>query len=182
MQARVSAERIVMTCSTLGRRRPAPTDGGGRVRSGRGPRRPARRPRALLDSDAGLAQLARFAAAGVVATAVQVLLFLLLAPIGTLPANAVAWATSTALVNELHRRRTFRADGRVGRLAAQVEGGGLALLGLGLTSGGLAALPLVAPDAGSGVQALLVLGINAAVGLLRFLALRWAFFAHPRSA
>jgi peptidoglycan biosynthesis protein MviN/MurJ (putative lipid II flippase) len=110
------------------------------------------------------------------------LIFLLLAPSGVLLANLVSWVGSTALSNELHRRRTFHADGRVGWLTAQWEGSGLAVLGLGLTSVGLATLALVVPDAGALVQALLVLTVNATVGLGRFLALRWAFGGRPRTA
>jgi putative flippase GtrA len=171
-----------MTCSTLVRRRSAPADGRGPARSGKaGPRSTGRLPR-LLTGDATLPQLARFALTGGMASAVQVLLFLLLAPGGALLANVVAWAGSTALANELHRRRTFHADDRVGRLTAQVEGGGLSLLGLGLTSGGLAVLAVVVPDAGAVVQALLVLALNAAVGFGRFVALRWAFAERPRTA
>jgi len=113
---------------------------------------------------------------------VQLLIFLLLAPSGALLANLVSWVGSTALSNELHRRRTFHADARVGWLTAQWEGMGLAALGLGLTSGGLATLALVVPDAGAPVQALLVLTVNATVGLGRFLALRWAFGGGPRTA
>ena len=171
-----------MTRPPLVRRRRAPTDVQGPARSGEaGPRATGPLQR-LLDGDGLLLQLARFAMTGGVASTVQVLLFLLLAPSGALVANVVAWAGSTALANELHRRRTFHADDRVGRLTAQVEGGGLALLGLGVTSGALALLAVVVPDAGSVVQALLVLALNAAVGFGRFVALRWAFVERPRTA
>ena len=167
-----------MTCSTLIRRRSAPTEVEGWAGSGTAPPGTTRRLSPLLAGDATLAQLARFAMAGVLASAVQVLLFLLLAPIGALLANLFAWAGSTALANELHRRRTFHADGRVGWLAAQVEGGGLAVVGLGITTGALATMAVVVPHAGTPLQALLVLLVNTTVGVARFIALRWAFVVH----
>ena len=136
----------------------------------------------LPDPDAPSAQLLRFALAGALATSVQVLLFTLLAPAGTLPAHVVSWAVSSALANELHRRRTFRAGDRVTPLAAQLEGGGLAVLGLLLTSAALGVLTAVLPAAGVGVQLLLVLAVTVAVGLARFAALRWSFLVRrPRA-
>ena len=144
-----------MTCAGLVRRLPAPHE-------------------VMADDSAG-AQLARFAVTGVLATSVQVLLFTALAPSGALLAHLVSWGASTAMANELHRRRTFRADGHVGVLTAQLEGGGLALLGLLITAAALGVLTAAAPDAGVGVQTLVVLAVTAAVGLLRFAALRWSF-------
>jgi putative flippase GtrA len=169
-----------MTCSILARPAGAHTEVG-QLRSEAGP---ALRTSAqwLRDGDAAPAQLARFALTGGLSTSVQVLLFTLLAPIGALTANGVAWAVSTALANELHRRRTFHADAQVGWFAAQWEGGGLALLGLAITSSALAALTVAAPTAAVAVQVLLVLAVNASVGGLRFLALRWAFSVRPREA
>ena len=169
-----------MTYPTLVRRGPAPSEVGGRVRSAAGP--PLRTTRRLLDGDTVPAQLGRFALTGGLTTLVQLLLFSILAPAGALLANAVAWATSTAMANELHRRRTFHADERVSWLAAQWEGGGLALIGLAMTTGALAGLSVAVPDAPVAVQALLVLTVNVTVGTLRFLALRWAFTVRPLEA
>jgi putative flippase GtrA len=166
-----------MTCPTLVRRLPAPLGFRGCLPSAHGTagRTAARLLRRLRDADAAAAQLVRFALAGGLATAVQVSLFALLAPIGSLSANVVAWSVSTALANELHRRRTFRAGDLVGWFAAQWEGGGLALVGLLATSGALALLAAAAPDADVATQTLLVLAMTAAVGLARFVALRWSF-------
>lgn len=147
------------------------------------PRTPLQRGlRDLVDGDTPLLQLVRFAATGGLSTAVQVLLFALLAPVGALLANGIAWVVSTALANELHRRRTFHAEDNVGWFAAQWEGGGLSLVGLGLTTGALAALAVAVPTAGVTTQVVLVLGVNATVGLVRFLALRWAFTTRPAQA
>ena len=169
-----------MTYPTLVRLRPAPAEVGGWLRSAADPvLLGAQR---LLDGDAVPAQLARFALTGGLATLVQLVLFTILAPAGTLVANLIAWAASTGLANELHRRRTFHAGERVSWQAAQWEGGGLALIGLAMSSGALAGLSVVAPDAPVVLQALLVLSVNVTVGALRFLALRWAFLGRPAEA
>ena len=169
-----------MSCPTLARRRPAPPEVGHAPEpSGGGDDRWLHR---IVTSDASFAQLVRFAFTGGLASMVQVLLFALLAPVGILVANVNAWAASTALANGLHRRRTFRAGGRVTWFAAQWEGGGLSLVGLGLTTGALALLQSTTPDASVPVQALLVLLVNTTVGVARFLALRWAFLVHAHTA
>ena len=172
-----------MTCPSLARRVAAPAEVGACLRTAvTSTTRAAARVAGDPGAGEATAQLARFAMVGGLATSVQVLLFTALAPAGVLPAYAVSWAVSTALANELHRRRTFRADERVGALSAQLEGGGLALLALLITSAALAALAVTAPDAGVGAQTILVLAVTATVGLLRFLALRWSFVVrrpHP---
>ena len=172
----LTAGRTVLTYPTLVRR-PAPGEVGGRVRSAAEP--VLHKAQGLLEGDAVPAQLGRFALTGGLSTLVQLLLFSILSPAGTLLANAVAWSASTALANELHRRRTFHADARVSWLAAQWEGGGLAVIGLAMTTGALAGLSVVVPDAPVVLPALLVLTVNVTVGALRFLALRWAFTVRP---
>ena len=166
-----------MTCPTLVCRGAAPGEVGAHLRSVAGSlvRTTSALGRTLVGSDAATAQLVRFAIVGGSTTAVQVLLFALLTPVGTLGANVVAWAASSAMANELHRRRTFRAGERVGWLAAQFEGGGLSVLGLLATSAALALLALAMPGAAIVQQTALVLAITAAVGLVRFVALRWSF-------
>jgi putative flippase GtrA len=173
----VPAEGTAMTCPTLVCRVPAPMELGRFLRSAHGTARraSARHLRRLRDADAPAAQLVRFGLAGGLATAVQVLLFSLLVPVGSLSANVAAWAVSTALANELHRRRTFRAGAQVGWVSAQWEGGGLALVGLLATTGALALLTSLAPDADVVAQTALVLAVTTAVGLARFVALRWSF-------
>jgi putative flippase GtrA len=172
--------RTTMSCPTLARRRSAQTE----VRHAPGPaaRADGRWPHRLVSSDSPLAQLTRFALTGGLSSTVQVLLFALLAPVGTHVANVVAWTASTALANELHRRRTFRVGERISWFAAQWEGGSLSLVGLGLTTGALLLLQATTPDAAVPVQVLLVLLVNTTVGGARFLALRWAFFVRPHTA
>ncbi|GAA5057126.1 GtrA family protein [Nocardia callitridis] len=129
-----------------------------------------------LRGDRALPQLIRFALVGGVSNVAYVLLFLAMHGTGPLVANVVGSIVSTMIANELHRRLTFHASDRVGWFTAQWEGGGLALLGLGISTAALAVLALLAPGLGGAAQAASVLAISAAVGAMRFLALRgWVF-------
>ncbi|MEV6213704.1 GtrA family protein [Nocardia sp. NPDC058379] len=142
---------------------------------------PALRPRfdktlAYLRGDRALPQLIRFALVGGSSNIAYVLLFFAMHGVGPLIANVAGSVVSTIIANELHRQLTFHAADRVTWFTAQWEGGGLALLGLGITTAGLAALGVWAPGLGDSVQALAVLAITAAVGGMRFLALRGLVF------
>ncbi|WP_280347030.1 GtrA family protein [Nocardia neocaledoniensis] len=123
-----------------------------------------------------IAQLVRFALVGGLSNIAYVVLFLAMNGAGTLVANGAGSIVSTVLANELHRRLTFRAAGRVGWFTAQWEGGGLALLGVLVTTAALACLNFWAPGLTDVAQAGAVLAIMAAVGGLRFLALRGFVF------
>jgi putative flippase GtrA len=122
------------------------------------------------------AQLARFTLVGGSSNAVYLLAFLALAEFGTFLANTVGVAASTVLANELHRRRTFRAADRVHWFTAQWEGGATALAGLVLSSATLALMHRVLPAAAAGLEAATLIAVSAAVGGLRFLALRRGVF------
>ncbi|MET9488245.1 GtrA family protein [Nocardia sp. NPDC006630] len=129
-----------------------------------------------LRSDHALAQLIRFALVGGLSNVGYLLLFLAFYGEGPQLANLTGSIVSTAIANELHRRLTFHAAGRVRWHTAQIEGGGLALAGLAITSGGLAILTNTAPGLGGFAEAAAVLAITAAVGTFRFLTLRlWVF-------
>ena len=129
-----------------------------------------------LRGDRALPQLIRFALVGGTSNIAYVLLFLTMHSSGPLVANIVGSIISTMIANELHRQLTFHASGRVGWFTAQWEGGGLALLGLGISTAALATLAVIAPGIGDTAQAASVLAISAVVGGLRFLALRgWVF-------
>ena len=139
---------------------------------------PAQFVRRTLDphSDAVLAQLVRFALVGAISNILYLAAFVVLEPEGSMVANLAGYLVSTAVANELHRRLTFHASGRVSWFAAQCEGGGLALVGLAISSAALAALNFLFPGTSGIVQALFVIGVSAAVGAMRFLALRgWVF-------
>ncbi len=129
-----------------------------------------------LRGDHWLSQLVRFALVGGFSNIGYFLLFLACYSGGPQIANLTGSIVSTALANELHRRLTFHAAGRVGWLAAQLEGGGLALAGLAITSGALAVLDLLAPGLDDVTEAIAVIGITAAVGAMRFVTLRWWVF------
>ena len=134
--------------------------------------------RTRLHADDASAQFIRFVAVGVLSTLVYFGVFLALCSIGQQPANLVGNVLSSMLANELHRRLTFRAGGRVSWLTAQVEGGGLAAAGLLATSTALAVLDGVLGSAWW-ADLLLIAGVTGAVGLVRFVALRfWVFSGH----
>ncbi|WP_067846342.1 GtrA family protein [Nocardia lijiangensis] len=129
-----------------------------------------------LRGDRAFAQLIRFALVGGSSNVAYVLLFFAMHGIGPIVANIAGSVVSTIIANELHRQLTFHAAGRVGWFTAQWEGGGLALVGLAITTAALAGLELWAPGLGDSAQAAAVLAITAAVGGMRFLALRGLVF------
>lgn len=125
-----------------------------------------------LRGDRVLAQLIRFALVGGASNISYVLLFAALSGFDPLVANIAGSIVSTIIANELHRRLTFNAATRVTWFTAQWEAGGMALIGLLITTGALAALDFWAPGLGDLVQATAMIAVMAAVGGLRFLALR----------
>ncbi len=131
---------------------------------------------AVVRNDSVVPQLVRFAAVGAVSNVLYVAVFVLMQPEGRIVANVAGAAASTVLANELHRRLTFHAGERVHWFTAQWEAGGLALVGLMVSTAAVTALEVVAPSADALASALLVVTVTAVVGGLRFLALRgWVF-------
>lgn len=130
----------------------------------------------FLRGDHAFAQLIRFALVGGTSNIAYVLLFMAMNDIGPLVANVAGSIVSTVIANELHRQLTFRAAGRVGWFAAQWEGGGLALIGLLISTAALAGLEFWAPGLGEIAQTGALIAIMGAVGGLRFLALRGFVF------
>lgn len=129
-----------------------------------------------LRGDRWLAQLIRFALVGGFSNIGYFLLFMACYGGGPQIANLTGSVASTALANELHRRLTFHASDRVGWFTAQLEGGGLALVGLGITAGALALMDYLAPNLSDITEGIAVILVTAAVGTLRFLTLRlWVF-------
>ena len=129
----------------------------------------------LIRRDDRRAQFVRFVAVGAVANVLYGALFVAFAEAGSRPANLVGALASSALANELHRRLTFRAGGRVSWVRAQWEGGGLALAGLGATTVALGWSDAVAPNAGTAAHLVVVAVVTGLVGLGRFVVLRWSF-------
>jgi putative flippase GtrA len=134
---------------------------------------------ARLRAEDTLGQFARFVLVGVSTTLVYALLFTALQRLGYLTAHVAATAVSTLLANEMHRRLTFHAGERVHWLTAQLEAGGVTVIGLLLTSTALGVLKSLVPDAGVPTQVALVVTVTGLVGLMRFIALRWLF--RPRA-
>jgi putative flippase GtrA len=130
---------------------------------------------ARLRRDDTLAQFMRFVLVGGATTAVYGLLYIGLGGLGYLPAHLAATVVSTILANELHRRLTFRAEDRVHWVNAQLEAGGVALVGLLATSAALGWLNTSAGAAHVILQITIVAAVTAAIGLMRFVALRWIF-------
>ncbi|WP_455644347.1 GtrA family protein [Nocardia tengchongensis] len=130
----------------------------------------------FLREDHVAAQLVRFALVGGLSNVAYVLVFMAMNGSGTLVANVAGSILSTVIANELHRQLTFRAAERVGWFTAQWEGGGLAAAGLVVSTAALAGLDFWAPGLGEIAQAGAVLAVMAAVGGLRFLALRGFVF------
>ena len=156
-----------MTCPSLLARRPAVGDAVGSVV-------------ARVRGEDTLAQFTRFVLVGASTTLVYVALFATLEGLGYLPAHLMATAVSTVLANEMHRRLTFHAGERVHWLTAQLEAGGVSVIGLFLTSASLGVLNALVPDARVLTQVALVVTVSGLVGLMRFVALRWLF--RPRAA
>lgn len=135
--------------------------------------------RTRLHGDDAAAQFVRFVTVGVITSLVYFGLFLSLRAVGEQPANLIGAVSSSMLANELHRRLTFHAGGRVRWFTAQWEGGGLAIAGLAATAGALALLDDVVSDAWW-AQVLLIASVTGAVGLGRFVSLRlWVFSGRP---
>jgi putative flippase GtrA len=126
-----------------------------------------------------LAQFVRFVVVGGSSNIVYALVFLLLCSWDAFAANVAGALINTVLANELHRRLTFQASARVHWFHAQWEGGGLAILGLLLSTISLALLDLWLPSASGLPQAILMVAVSAFVGVLRFLALRGWVFSEP---
>lgn len=166
-----------MTCPSLLRRRAAAAEVLGDLSDGPEHQvgRTARAVTERLRRDDTPAQFVRFALVGGSSTAVYATLFVGLHWLGYLPAHVIATVASSVLANELHRRLTFRAEERVGWLAAQLEAGGVSLFGLVATSVALRWLDASVGDAHPVLQITLVMAVTGLIGLIRFIALRWIF-------
>lgn len=180
-----------MTCPPLLRRRPAEADAlVGQTRAGAVVDEGAPAHSAAdgtsestlaewLRSDAALAQFSRFVLVGGLSSAVYTVLFVLFNGVGNQPANIIAATFSSILANELHRRATFRAEDRVHWFTAQWEAGGVSLIGMVATTLALGWLEATVGDTSVLLELALVGSVFGAIGLLRFLALRWMFVLQP---
>ncbi|WP_242895263.1 bifunctional glycosyltransferase family 2/GtrA family protein [Actinomadura litoris] len=136
---------------------------------------------ARAELPAGMArQLPAFAVIGVISTVAQLVLFVLLRTVlGPLWANALSLVVTTVGNTAANRRFTFGVTGSERAFRQQMEGGLAFLLGLVLSTGGLAALDAAAPGASRAVEVAALVVANAVATLVRFLLMRaWIF--HPR--
>ncbi|MGW4425263.1 glycosyltransferase [Streptosporangium sp. NPDC004631] len=125
-------------------------------------------------------QLPVFAVIGVVSTLAHLGLFVLLRPVmPAVVANGVAMLVTAVANTAANRRFTFGVTGRAGAVRHQLGGGLAFLVGLLLSTGGLALLDRFAPDAPTAAEAVALVAANALATLVRFLLLRaWVF--NPR--
>ncbi|GAB2497119.1 bifunctional glycosyltransferase family 2/GtrA family protein [Streptosporangium sandarakinum] len=127
-------------------------------------------------------QLPRFAVIGAISTAAHLALFVALRLVTpAVVANAVALVVTAVANTAANRRFTFGVTGRAGALRHQLEGGLALAVGLLLSTGGLALLGRLVPDASTAAEVTAVVVTNALATLVRFLLLRaWVF--NPRRA
>ena len=129
-------------------------------------------------------QVVRFAAIGVVSTLAYLVLFVALHPfMGAQSANFLALALTAIANTAANRRFTFGVRERAGAGRHQLQGFGVFLLGLGITSGSLALLHATAPAAGRLTELTVLVGANLVATILRFLLMRgWIFRRGPAVA
>jgi putative flippase GtrA len=127
-------------------------------------------------------QLVRFATIGVASTLAHLLLFLLFRGVmGAIAANVAALLVTSVVNTAANRRLTFGVRGRDSAARHQFQGLIIFGLGLGLTTGALALLGHVVPDATRAVELVVIILANAAATVLRFMLFRaWVF--RPRTA
>ncbi len=122
-------------------------------------------------------QIVRFAAIGIVSTLAYLVLFVALHSIlGAQLANFLALAITAVANTSANRRFTFGVRDRAGAGRHQLQGFGIFLLGLAITSGSLAVLHTTAPDAGRWMELSVLVAANLVATVVRFLLLRgWVF-------
>ncbi|GAA2006207.1 bifunctional glycosyltransferase family 2/GtrA family protein [Nakamurella flavida] len=122
-------------------------------------------------------QLVRFGAIGVLSTLAYLVLFVALRDLaGNQGANFLALAITAVANTAANRRLTFGVRGRSGMGRHHLQGFGVFLLGLAVTSGSLFALNHLDPAAGPGLEISVLVLANLVATVLRFLLLRgWVF-------
>ena len=135
----------------------------------------------IRDSGSSLgAQLFRFCGVGIASTVAYVALFLLLRT-----TMSAAWANALALLvtaignTAANRTFTFGVRGSSARLRHQLQGLAVFAVGLGLSTGALAAVHSLAPRAGRSAEVVTLVVANLAATLLRFLLFRSWVFRRP---
>jgi putative flippase GtrA len=129
------------------------------------------------------AQVVRFAAVGAASTAAYAVLYLVLRPLlASQAANALALGLTAIANTAANRRYTFAIRGSERAVRHQAQGLVVFGLALALTSGSIAALRSLDPDAGRAFELAVLTGANLAATVLRFVLLRvWVFRARRRA-
>lgn len=124
-----------------------------------------------------LRQLGCFAAVGAASTAAQAVIYLLSRQALSLTAaGAVALVLTTALTTEAHRRLTFRGCRPAPTLRVHLQAGGTSAVAYALVLAVVLGVDALPPDAQPVIEVAVLTAAGAAVGLLRFAALRvWVF-------
>ncbi len=128
-------------------------------------------------------QVLAFLVIGVLSTVVHLGLFAAFRSAGALsaqPANASALLLATVFNTAANRRWTFKVRGRAGHARQQVQGLAVFALTLGMTSGGLMLLGLVAPGAPTWLETAAVAVATAVSTAVKFVAMRWWMFPEQR--
>jgi len=129
-----------------------------------------------------IAQLVRFGCIGVVSTVAYLVLYVLLrGSIGAQPANFLALLLTAIGNTAANRRLTFGVTGRDGAGRHQLQGLVAFGIGLGLTSGSLAALHATDHSPSRVMELTMLVLANLVATALRFALLRWWVF-RPRTA
>lgn len=131
-----------------------------------------------------LFQLVRFGLVGGAASVVQLALYAFLADcVGAQPATIASWLVSTLVATEAHRRYSFPAAGATAAPAGRAEGDHLVGILTSLATLALSMIAVAALDDPAGAAGVLALiAVNAGVGGLRFLSLRWWLVGRRRRA
>ncbi|WP_425550777.1 glycosyltransferase [Actinoallomurus liliacearum] len=127
-------------------------------------------------------QLPSFAVIGVISTVAQLVLYALLRFLmPVVAANVVSYFLAAIANTAANRRFTFGVRGRRRAVRHQLEGGVAFLVGLAISTAGLAALNAASPDASRLVEVGALFALNLFAAVVRFVLLRaWVF--HPRRA
>ncbi|MDN3353509.1 bifunctional glycosyltransferase family 2/GtrA family protein [Actinomadura sp. DC4] len=138
------------------------------------PSRPERLPAGMRS------QVPSFAVIGVVSTVAQLILYALLRLLlPVILANVVSYFLAAIANTAANRRFTFGVIGKRRAVRHQLEGGVAFLVGLAVSTGGLAALHALSPRAPRLAEVAALLGLNLFAAVIRFVLLRaWVF--HPR--
>lgn len=122
-------------------------------------------------------QIVRFVAVGVASTLAYLLLFFLFRlGLSAQAANFFALAITAIANTAANRRLTFGIRGRAGVARHQLQGFGVFLLGLAITSGSLAMLASISPEPSVSVEIAVLVLANLLATVVRFVLLRgWVF-------